>query len=116
MQTDLRALVRYVSACSILVTCFTFSTLAQAPPRTKRATPAEIDALLTKHPDLSSGFSTPQNAKVQHASKTRGGITFDVTSAGGKAGTVTVVGPPTVMERDVVGTLIDIGIALWDKL
>jgi len=92
-------------------------TSAQAPvQKSKRATVAQIDAVLTKNPDLSSGFATPQNAKAKVKKKVPGGVVFDVTSPSGSAGTITVVGQPSVMERDVVGTLIDIGIALWNKL
>ena len=116
MRRSSRTIVLYL-ASFMLLSGFALSASAQAPvQKTRRATPAQIQALLTKNPDLSSGFTTSQNAKAKVKKRVPGGIAFDVTSPSGSTGTITVVGPPTVMERDVVGTLIDIGIALWNKL
>jgi hypothetical protein len=116
MRTRLRTIVVYAISNFILLTGFVFSASAQAPAqKAKRATAAQINSLITANPDLSSGFTTPGNAKAKVQRKVPGGIVFAVTSPRGVTGTVTVVGPPTVMERDWIGTIIDIAGKLWDK-
>lgn len=106
--------VNLIVLSAVAAIAFAASPLPSASAR--NMTTREAGTLL-RNPDFSSGFTTPDRATARPIKAVRGGVQFEVRAANGRSGTIIVVGPaPVVAERDVVGTLIDIGIKLWDKL
>jgi hypothetical protein len=73
--------------------------MAKSVQQAKTATPAQIDAILAKHPKLSSGFTTPGGVRARVVKTVPGGVVVNYTSANGRhEGKWTVLGPPTVMK------------------
>ena len=111
-----RLLVSYVVGSLIFLTGFAVWAAQKTVQEPKRATSTQIDAILAKNPDLSSGLTMPDNAKVKVRKKVPGGIMFDVASPTGATGTITVLPPPTATPLDaksVIVKLIKIGLELW---
>lgn len=104
------------SACSFTkLVCFWAAALLIGLPNSAyaqgkvlpRPTPQQIADFLKKDPTLSSGFQTPgKKATVRVVKPVRGGVLLRYES-GDISGTVTVVGPVTTLDRDLLGAIID---------
>jgi hypothetical protein len=108
-----RSVLLYGTAISLLLVPLSYG---QAPKPPARITLSQTKALLAKDTTLSSGFKSPNNAIVKITKPVRGGVALHFERADGLKGNFTVVGPPTVMEQDFLGRLIDLAGAVWDKI
>lgn len=65
---------------------------------------------------LPKTFTTPGNVKAIVVNSTAKRLRLDVTAPSGAGSTITIVGPPTVMQKSAVEAIIDFAIALLDKV
>ncbi len=105
-------------ACKVLSFCclVLFSVLLSVGQTTKTVTSAETNTWLKSDPTLSQGFRTSNGTVVKVVKPKRGGYYGTFTTREGTQGTITVVGPPTVLARGFLGDLIDLAIAVGKKL
>jgi hypothetical protein len=102
-------------ALMLLGTVLWCSSAAYAEP-VARITMQETRVLLEKDPQLKGGFTTAQGHKLHVLKPVKGGVAVQFKEANGEFGDLTVLGPPAVIGRDTLSTIIDVAIAVWDKL
>jgi len=115
MRPSARMIVMRVIGTAMFLPILTLPVAAQQAKPAKRATAREVTAVLASHPELSSGFTTPEGAKGKVVKKIPGGISIEATSARGVKGIVNVVGPPPVIAEpmdwtDIAFKLIDLAL------
>jgi hypothetical protein len=89
----------------------------QPRPTARRATLAQAQELLAKHPELKAGFKSPGNATIQVVRAIPGGFAVQFHDDGGSHGQVTVVGPPSVIaDADLLSKAIELAIEIGKKL
>lgn len=88
---------------------------AEPMPQVKPDTPPP-GGVQVKPTELPKTFTTPGNVKATVVNSTAKRLRLDVTAPSGAASTITIVGPPTVMQKSAVEALIDFAIAVLDKV
>ena len=106
---NIKGIIRVLAIALILpVTAYA------VPP--KLMSPRELTVLFTANPDLKTSFTTHDKFTAQFVKSVRGGATYKVQSPDGTGLVVTVQPPANTSSRDIVGTLIDIGIAVYEHV
>jgi hypothetical protein len=75
-----------------------------------------MTALFTANPELKKSFTTPDKLTAQFVKTAHGRPVYKVRARDNSDLIVTVQPPAGTASPDVVGTIIDIGIAVWDHL
>src|SRR5690242_7148898 len=86
------------------------STSSSVQPKSpsNRITASQAEALLKHDPTVSSGFQSPEKATVRVTKVVEGGVALKFHRADGAHGDLTVLGPPSVMEKGWFGALVDV--------
>jgi hypothetical protein len=106
---SIKGIIRMVAIALILpVTAYA------APPTIM--SPHELTTLFTANPELKTSFTTHDKLTAQFVKTVRGGATYKVQAPDGSGLIVTVQPPANTSSPDAIGTLIDIGIAVFNHV
>jgi hypothetical protein len=112
MPTNRRRIAVHLAAAMIFAAVVA---RAEPFPQVKPDSPPP-GGVQVKPTELPKTFTTPGNAKATVVSSTPKRLRVDVTAPSGASSAVTIVGPPTVLQKSAVEAIIDFAISLLDKV